>query len=278
MRESPDVRSRHLVSTSLNCRFQNGPRKHGTCGACRHGTGAQCSGIVIRSWSTSQAVPNLTVSVPSVQNLALNIAEKGFTISVMNRSYEKTQAAVKRAEKSGMVAGISEDGIVAALLRAYDWCILSRPQASTARCTVSWYIDVANVKQASTPYLNCHRISDIFAYAAGLGDKLHGFDNMKDFVASLEKPRWVLVVFWPSYQWFHFRACWLQMHLSKVQVQSMSLPSCLSIPHTSLISRRLHVLASLTSPLPVHELIPALMPVRPEDICGNRAATAASVA
>jgi len=36
------------------------------------------------------------------QNLALNIAEKGFKISVHNRSYEKTEACVKRAEKEGL--------------------------------------------------------------------------------------------------------------------------------------------------------------------------------
>lgn len=36
------------------------------------------------------------------QNLALNIAEKGFKISVHNRSYDKTQACVKRAEKEGL--------------------------------------------------------------------------------------------------------------------------------------------------------------------------------
>lgn len=28
------------------------------------------------------------------------------------------------------------------------------------------------------------------AAAAGLGDKLHGFKDIKDFVMSLEKPRW----------------------------------------------------------------------------------------
>jgi 6-phosphogluconate dehydrogenase len=36
-----------------------------------------------------------------VQNLALNIAEKGSSISVYNRSYEKTEACVERAKKSG---------------------------------------------------------------------------------------------------------------------------------------------------------------------------------
>jgi len=36
------------------------------------------------------------------QNLALNVAEKGFTISVFNRSYEKTELAVTRAKKEGL--------------------------------------------------------------------------------------------------------------------------------------------------------------------------------
>eukprot|EP00951_Prasinocladus_malaysianus_P045260 scaffold599347_cov52-Prasinocladus_malaysianus.AAC.1 len=37
--------------------------------------------------------------LPPLQNLALNIAEKGFPISVYNRSVEKTELAVKRAGK-----------------------------------------------------------------------------------------------------------------------------------------------------------------------------------
>ena len=36
------------------------------------------------------------------QNLALNVAEKGFDISVFNRTYAKTEAAVTRAKKSGV--------------------------------------------------------------------------------------------------------------------------------------------------------------------------------
>ena len=36
------------------------------------------------------------------QNLALNVAEKGFPISVYNRSYEKTEMTVKRAAKEGL--------------------------------------------------------------------------------------------------------------------------------------------------------------------------------
>lgn len=37
-----------------------------------------------------------------LQNLALNVAEKGFTISVYNRSGDKTDAAVARAKKEGV--------------------------------------------------------------------------------------------------------------------------------------------------------------------------------
>ncbi|GBF98115.1 hypothetical protein Rsub_10862 [Raphidocelis subcapitata] len=62
------------------------------------------------------------------QNLSLNVAEKGFPISVYNRSYDKTEAAVARAKKEG------------------------------------------------------------------LGDKLRGFKEVKDFVASLEKPRRVIIL------------------------------------------------------------------------------------
>lgn len=37
-----------------------------------------------------------------MQNFALNVAEKGFDIAVYNRSYDKTEACVRRAEKEGM--------------------------------------------------------------------------------------------------------------------------------------------------------------------------------
>ena len=65
---------------------------------------------------------------PSLQNLALNIAEKGFPISVFNRSSEKTDAAVSRAKKEG------------------------------------------------------------------LEDRLRGFKDLKEFVASLERPRRVIIL------------------------------------------------------------------------------------
>ena len=62
------------------------------------------------------------------QNLALNVAEKGFDISVYNRSSDKTDVCVERAKKEG------------------------------------------------------------------LGAKLRGYHEMKDFVASLAKPRCVIIL------------------------------------------------------------------------------------
>jgi hypothetical protein len=68
------------------------------------------------------------ITFRAVQNLALNVADKGFTISVFNRSSEKTDATVSRAAKEG------------------------------------------------------------------LADKLTGYHDMKDFVASLQKPRAVIIL------------------------------------------------------------------------------------
>lgn len=77
--------------------------------------------------SSPRPVPWATSRRPyHPQNLALNVAEKGFPISVYNRSSEKTDAAVARAGKEGV------------------------------------------------------------------GERLHGYKDIKEFVASLERPRWVL--------------------------------------------------------------------------------------
>jgi 6-phosphogluconate dehydrogenase len=78
------------------------------------------------------------------QNLALNVAEKGFTISVYNRSYDKTVAAESRAKKEGVLP---------------VECVAIVGSAQRGAC-------------------------------AGLGDNLHGFETIADFVASLEKPRY----------------------------------------------------------------------------------------
>ena len=50
---------------------------------------------------------------PDPQNLALNVAEKGFKISVYNRSGDKTDNAVARAQKEGLgenLVGFKEMG------------------------------------------------------------------------------------------------------------------------------------------------------------------------
>ncbi|GIL46762.1 hypothetical protein Vafri_3667 [Volvox africanus] len=80
--------------------------------------------------SSSMAVSEIGLVGLAVmgQNMALNIAEKGFPISVYNRSHDKTEAAVKRAQKEG------------------------------------------------------------------LGEKLRGYESVKDFVASLQKPRRVIIL------------------------------------------------------------------------------------
>ena len=43
-----------------------------------------------------------------LQNLALNIADKGFSISVYNRTYSKTEAAVTRAKKESRVCQLAD--------------------------------------------------------------------------------------------------------------------------------------------------------------------------
>lgn len=48
--------------------------------------------------------PPLSRVASRSQNLALNVAEKGFPISVYNRSSSKTDDAVKRAAKEGALA------------------------------------------------------------------------------------------------------------------------------------------------------------------------------
>ncbi|KAL4438006.1 hypothetical protein ABPG77_004227 [Micractinium sp. CCAP 211/92] len=77
---------------------------------------------------TTKSVIGLVGLAVMGQNLALNVAEKGFPISVYNRSSEKTDAAVARAGKEGV------------------------------------------------------------------GERLHGYKDIKEFVASLERPRRVIIL------------------------------------------------------------------------------------
>ena len=53
------------------------------------------------------------------QNLALNIADKGFSISVFNRSFNKTEACVARAAKEdlgGKLIGLEEVRLIIGIL------------------------------------------------------------------------------------------------------------------------------------------------------------------
>jgi hypothetical protein len=69
---------------------------------CMHVTSAEDEAMGQPGWSVSvSAECTLCVRCPLLQNLSLNIADKGFPISVFNRSYEKTEAAVARAQKEG---------------------------------------------------------------------------------------------------------------------------------------------------------------------------------
>lgn len=101
-----------------------------------------------RSHSEAVAISEIGVIGLAVmgQNLALNIADKGFPVSVYNRSYEKTELAQQRATKEGT--------------------------------------------------LQRHAVDTRIATSTGLGDAFSGFKDLKDFVASLKRPRHV---------WLHYR-------------------------------------------------------------------------
>ena len=87
----------------------------------------------------------------AAQNFALNVAEHGFKISVYNRSYEKTEACVTRAGKER------------------EWL------------PALGYLDSA---MNST-----HVVLSATFWDADLAENLHGYPDLKQFVASLKKPR-----------------------------------------------------------------------------------------
>ena len=90
-----------------------------------------------------------------MQNLALNIAEKGFPISVYNRSYEKTEAAEKRAEKAGVCSTSENRGCV--LPSNFPTRYLPTQQTRVHHCDVNKVFCVRRVRvqsgdgQAITP-------------------------------------------------------------------------------------------------------------------------------
>ena len=139
-----------------SCQCARGSVPDWPSGPCGHGPGASyaaaCCGCAVGG--DGGVIGSETGAL--AQNLALNIAEKGFSISVFNRTYEKTEAAVRRAQKEG-------EEIVT--MHMCSCPPTSRPPAPT-QTTAHW------------PF-------------PGLGSKLTGYQDMKDFVVSLQKPRCV---------------------------------------------------------------------------------------
>jgi len=156
------------------------------------------------------------------QNLALNVAEKGFPISVYNRSGDKTDACVSRAAKEG--EGLTEKkfdrevtfrGRVERLVnlriavfsihrargdhnscsRTLNKCNTSSIAQTSARFCYSFFRQTLNRTEMQS------RANSLFAltnfslfhsfsthYQPGLTN-LKGFKDLKEFVQSLEKPR-----------------------------------------------------------------------------------------
>lgn len=71
-------------------------------GVRRSRTGQDRKGVIASAENQSASRLGLVGLAVMGQNLALNVAEKGFPIAVYNRSSEKTDAAVARAEKEGL--------------------------------------------------------------------------------------------------------------------------------------------------------------------------------
>ena len=65
-----------------------------------HGTGTYTN--ISDTQPSAVSFEQLLRTMLQLQNFALNVAEKGFDIAVYNRSYDKTEACVKRAEKEGL--------------------------------------------------------------------------------------------------------------------------------------------------------------------------------
>jgi hypothetical protein len=163
-------------------RFRNQPKVgaagHARATATATNDAARCLGADCQTLCTGTTLERHVASVTprlwpaSPQNMALNIAEKGFPISVYNRSYDKTQAAVKRAEKEGKAERAS---------RTQPFQCSWRPRL---------------VPRRMLPALACAGLPGcrdgcfpLLLVLPGLGTKLHGYEDVKDFVMSLQKPR-----------------------------------------------------------------------------------------
>ena len=99
------------------------------------------------------------------QNLALNVAEKGFPISVYNRSGDKTDACVARAQKEGARGGRGGRG------------------GGRGRNCLGWAGIARGRRLTPSPLPPFSPLP-----SPGLTN-LKGFHDLGEFVASLEKPR-----------------------------------------------------------------------------------------
>lgn len=134
------------------------------------------------AWLTSQlsshSVLTATCTVlPPLQNLALNVAEKGFNISVYNRSGAAHSMAVGAAAVGGRAGQ------------------LPRANAGTGR---SPCLTLATACAGDKTDAAVAR-----AQKEGVGAHLRGYHDLKDFVASLERPRCVPLCAW------RWQAVWL---------------------------------------------------------------------
>ena len=96
---------RFLIIVFLQCGHIRGNRQKVTqpsSSAIRRSRSTQRSPLVVCATSEQKSRIGLCGLAVMGQNLALNVAEKGFPISVYNRSGEKTDGCVKRAEKEGL--------------------------------------------------------------------------------------------------------------------------------------------------------------------------------
>ncbi|BDA43118.1 6-phosphogluconate dehydrogenase, decarboxylating 1 [Coccomyxa sp. Obi] len=101
VRRTPSILG-HRLSANTKCLGRPSQRKFSvTAVAAPEATVQETSGEV-----TAMSELGLIGLAVMGQNFALNVAEKGFPISVYNRSYEKTEACVTRAKKEGLEANL----------------------------------------------------------------------------------------------------------------------------------------------------------------------------
>ena len=114
----------------------------------------------------------------------------GFPVTVYNRSFDKTEAAVKRAEKEGENARRGGAGSLAA------GAATTQMRRCTRRGTGQYAAAAVQRRWATAAPLRRRRARPtgtdrpaLLCCRAGLGKLLTGYADVKDFVMSLKKPR-----------------------------------------------------------------------------------------